>query len=237
MSRNAHAQQNAPSSAKRIVLLAIGSERGLCGRFNASVLERAQEYLDDAQAAGLQVDLAILGTRLVRLARRAGHTPSWIRALPITSLPLFHVAFDLARQWLALYEAQSLDAVDVAYNAYRRMGDSISTVVRLLPPAFPAVAPGAREEVWPPPVVETNPSSLYARVAEQYVALRLYELLLESAAAEHSTRYQLMEAATQNASRLIEELTLAVHSARRQAITREIQELAAGAGLLGRQRR
>jgi F-type H+-transporting ATPase subunit gamma len=84
--------------------------------------------------------------------------------------------------------------------------------------------------------VETDPVSLYVRVAEQYTALRLHELLLESAASEHAVRYQLMEAALQNANRLIDELTLAVQAARRQAITREMQELAAGAGLLGRQR-
>jgi F0F1-type ATP synthase gamma subunit len=56
--------------------------------------------------------------------------------------------------------------------------------------------------------------------------------LLESVAAEHAARYQLMEAAIRNAERLIEELTIAVQTARRHAITREMQELAAGAGLI-----
>jgi len=235
--RDARTRLHAPSDAKRIVFLMIGSERGLCGRFNALVFERAEEHLEEAQAAGFQVELAILGTRLVRLTRRAGYTPTWFRALPITSLPPFRVAFKLARQWLALYEAGALDAVDVAYNAYRRMGNYEPTVSRLLPSAPPALPPEAQEEVWPPPVVETDPSSLYARIAEHRTALYLYELLLESAAAEHSMRYQLMEAATQNANRLIEELTLVGQSTRRQAITREMQELAAGAGLLSRQRR
>ena len=209
----------------------------MCGRFNTSVFERAEEYLDEAQAAGLQAELAVLGTRLTRLTRRAGHTPSWFRALSTTSLPPFQVAFELARQWLALYEAGELDAVDVAYNAYRRMGNYEPTIARLLPPDLSVMTPKAREEVWPPPIIETDPLGLSARSAEQYTALHLYELLLESAAAEHSTRYQLMEAATQNANRLIEELTLAVQSTRRQTITREVQELAVGAGLLGRQRR
>ena len=60
-----------------------------------------------------------------------------------------------------------------------------------------------------------------------------YRILLSSAAAEHSARYQLMEGATRNSGRLIAELTLALQSARQQAITAEMQELAAGAGLLG----
>ena len=57
--------------------------------------------------------------------------------------------------------------------------------------------------------------------------------MLDSTAAEHSARYQLMEGATQNSNRLIDELTLALQAARQQAITVEMQELAAGAGLIG----
>ncbi len=65
--------------------------------------------------------------------------------------------------------------------------------------------------------------------------MRLYGLLLDSAAAEHSTRYQLMESATQNAERLISELTRVVQTGRQKEITQEMQELAAGAGLIGPQ--
>jgi F-type H+-transporting ATPase subunit gamma len=68
-------------------------------------------------------------------------------------------------------------------------------------------------------------------------AARFHEVLIVSAAAEHSTRYQLMDGAAQNAERIIDELTLAIHAARQQAITREMQELAAGAGLIGRRPR
>jgi F-type H+-transporting ATPase subunit gamma len=84
-----------------------------------------------------------------------------------------------------------------------------------------------------PTIIETDPLSLYTHVIEQWTATRLYELLLESATAEHSTRYELMGAATQNADRLIDELTLAIQTTRQQAITQEMQELAAGAGMIG----
>jgi len=64
--------------------------------------------------------------------------------------------------------------------------------------------------------------------------VRFYSLLLESAAAEQSMRCQLLDGATRNAERLIEEMMMVVQTARRQAITRETQELAVGAGLVGR---
>ena len=88
-------------------------------------------------------------------------------------------------------------------------------------------------EPWPPPIIETDPLGLYARLIEQWTSASLHGLLLESAAAEHSARFQLLEGATQNAERLIAELTLVVQTARQQAITREMQELATGAGLVG----
>jgi F-type H+-transporting ATPase subunit gamma len=90
-----------------------------------------------------------------------------------------------------------------------------------------------KEERGIPVIVETDPLSLYARVIKQLTATRLYELLLESATAEHATRYELMGAATQNTDRLIAELTQAIQTARQQAITQEMQELAAGAGMIG----
>ncbi|MCK4451452.1 MAG: F0F1 ATP synthase subunit gamma, partial [Anaerolineae bacterium] len=111
--------------------------------------------------------------------------------------------------------------------------------VRLIPPTLPtpeASPPDGRRsltEPWPPPIIETDPLSLYARVVEQLTAASLYRLLLESAAAEHVARFQLLEGATQSAERLIAELTLVVQTARQQAITREMQELAVGAGLIG----
>jgi len=221
----------------RVVALAIGTERGLCGRFNVAVVERAERYLAEQTAAGAQVELMALGTRVCRVFQRRQRPLAWLGALSATALPPCRLAFDLTRQWLARYEEHELDAVDLVYNAYHGTARYEPTVVRLIPPALPTPGPpdGRRSltEPWPPPIIETDPLSLYARVIEQLTAISLYRLLLESAAAEHSARYQLMEAATQSAERLIDELTLVVQTARQQAITQEMQELAVGAGLIG----
>ncbi len=216
----------------RVVALVVGSERGLCGRFNVAVVERAERYLAEQETVGAQVELVALGTRVRRIFQRRQRPLAWADTLSITGLPPYRLAFDLTRRWLARYEQRELDAVDLVYNAYHGMGRYETTVARLIPPQLPK-GQNSLSEPWPPPIIETDPLSLYACVVEQWAAVRLYGLLLDSAAAEHSTRYQLMESATQNADRLIEELTLAVQAARRHAITRDVQELAAGAGLIG----
>lgn len=217
------------SLGARGVVLVIGSERGLCGRFNIALIEATSNYWQTHAQDGHAIELWVLGSRLVRLIRHR-RVPDWSGALSATALPPFSTAWHLSHRWLAAYEARRLDAVDVIYNAYRGPGVYTPSTVRLLPPAPPPVN---REEVWPPPIVETDPRRIYARLVEQWVALSLYRALLESAASEHSTRFQLMESATENAERLIFELTQLVQSARKQAITREMQELAVGAGLVG----
>lgn len=217
----------------RVVALVIGSERGLCGRFNAAVVERAERYLAEQTAAGAQVELTALGTRVRRILRRHQQPLAWSGALSVTALPPYRLAFDLTRRWLTRYEEREVDAVDLVYNAYRGSARYEPTVARLIPPTLPT--PEADALPWPPPIIETGPLSLYARVVEQWATVSLYWLLLDSAAAEHSARFQLLEASTQNIERLIDELTLAVQTARQQEITQEMQELAAGAGLIGPQ--
>jgi F-type H+-transporting ATPase subunit gamma len=130
------------------------------------------------------------------------------------------------------YTAGEIEAVDVLYNTYQGAGAYTPEVKRVIPPDLPPGTQGDTEELWPPPIIDTNPARLREQVGQQWTTVTLYRLLIDSATAEHSARYQIMENATQNTQRLIEELTLAVQNARKQAITQEMQELAAGAGLI-----
>lgn len=221
--------------AGRVVALVVGSERGLVGRFNTALVERTASYLVKQESADVRVELLVLGTRVENVLQRRGLRPVWSRELSLTALPPYSLAHELTQRWLMRYEQRELDAVDLIYNTYQGVGQFKTRVRRLIPPRLPEMkARGERTpDIWPPPIVETPPMSLYIQVVEQWAGVSLYELLLDSAAAEHSTRYQLMESATQNAERLIAELTSVVKAARRHEITQEMQELAAGAGLIG----
>ncbi|MBC7260507.1 MAG: F0F1 ATP synthase subunit gamma, partial [Chloroflexi bacterium] len=123
-----------------------------------------------------------------------------------------------------------LDAVEVIYNAPRGFIHYEPTILRLLPPTIPSVPV---EESQFPPIIETDPTGLYMRLAELWLTAKLYQILLDSAVAEHSARYQLLDGATQNAERLIEELKLSLQVARQEAITAEMLDLISGAGMIG----
>ncbi len=215
----------------RVAALVIGSERGLCGQFNAALAERTKEYLSERSAQ--PVDLMALGSRLMRTLDRRGHTLAWHERLSVTSLPSYTKTVDWTQRWLARYEDESLDAVDVIYNAYHGTATYEPTVVRLIPPAVVVDGAGRDDEaLWPPSIIETDPLRLYVATVEQWTAVKLYSLLLDSVAAEHSKRYQLLESAVQNIERIIGDLTLTIQAARQYEITQEMQELAVGAGLL-----
>ncbi|MBS3783239.1 MAG: F0F1 ATP synthase subunit gamma [Anaerolineae bacterium] len=224
----------------RVKALVIGSERGLCGRYNVAIVDETERYLRHQSQEGADVELLVLGSRAKRILGRRGYDAREAGKLSVTTLPPFSLAFRLADSWLAAYEKHELDTVHLIYNDYQGTGAYEPTVTPLIPPRLPqggaarskgeGSVPGS---AWPPPIIDTDPLSLYATVVEQWAAVQLYEVLLDSSAAEHSTRFQLMESATQNADQLVDELTLVIQTARRQAITQEMTELAAGAGLIG----
>ena len=171
-----------------------------------------------------------LGTRAQQAFRRKGHVPVWSGRLSVTALPPYGLCCRLASEWLWDYERHELDTVEVIYNAYKGMGRYEPMAMRVLPPSL--CVPTQVETDWPP-IIETDPIQLYARVVELWLSTMLYDIMLESAAAEHSARYQLLDRAAQNAEHLIEELTLFLQASRQESITSEMQNLASAAGLIG----
>jgi F-type H+-transporting ATPase subunit gamma len=219
--------------AKRVGTLVIGSERGLCGAFNSSLVQYANPVLEGYAESGQMVRLAVLGSRARRSLERIGRSPDWVRPLPMTAVPSVELANELTLDWLRRYEAHEIDAVYVIYNAYRNSRLYEPIVTRLIPPSL--AAQSGLASVWPAPYVDADPVDLYRRLARLWTVSEMYRILLSSTAAEHSTRFQLMEGATQNTQRLTQELTLALQAVRQRAITAEMLDLAAGAGMLGAQ--
>lgn len=225
--------KRAQAVAGVIEVLVIGSERGLCGAFNSSLIQNADPILAGYAARGQAIHLGVLGSRARRSLERVGRSPDWFRPLPMTSLPSVELANELTVDWLRRYEVFEIDAVYVIHNAYRDSRVYEPAVARLIPPSLPVLSGG--KPSWSAPYVDAKPVDLYRRLVRLWTISEVYRILLSSTAAEHSTRFQLMEGATQNTQRLTQELTLALQAVRQRAITAEMLDLAAGAGMLGTQ--
>lgn len=217
---------------RRVIVLLVGSERGLCGRFHIELANHLESYRQRKQAEGMEVETWVLGSRMKRRLEQRGQPMAWFRSSSPSGLPDFNQTFQWLRLLLSEYEKGEIESVQLIHNASKSGGRVYPQIVQLIPPPLSEWRVEAPQLAWPPPIIETDPVTLYFRLIEQHLATQFLQSLLESAEAEHSTRFHLMEEATKNAERLMDELNNLVQFSRRQAITQEMQELAVGSGLL-----
>ncbi|MBN1265310.1 MAG: F0F1 ATP synthase subunit gamma [Anaerolineales bacterium] len=240
------------SGGPNVLILALGSERGLCGQFNPAAIGMLQKVSADLPLKKKNARIWAVGSRFIRLVSRDGFKPEWSTSFPGGALPPFSMALDLTNRILDAYEKGAVDEVIVVYNQGSRTGRLAARSVRLIPPDPAGVFQADEQAVhqstrggyqsaekvssssqsWPPPIIETDPVQLLGRLVEHTLTIQMYEFLLASVAAENATRFFLMEEATQNVDRLIDELEVMVQLDRQQKITQEMGELAAGSGLI-----
>ena len=220
-----------PTIADTIYLL-IGSERGLCGRFNTSMVENALSYIEQKGHSSFKI--WVMGSRLLRELERIGVQVSWRKPLPASSLPSYQQSYVLTQNWLELYEAYAFNQFIVLYNQTVSGGVYEFSSLNLLPYEINYTVNGKEnaQSQWPPPIIETDPKGIYNQIIQHFIASSFHQALLKSAAAEHSARYILMQEASENADEIIEELVRVINAERKRKITQELQELAVSAGLL-----
>jgi F-type H+-transporting ATPase subunit gamma len=226
---------------KRILLLAVSGERGLCGAFNSNVIRRAVEFLREHSAENPEI--ITLGRKIRDAMRKqrwkvvAEHVDLATRLDPAR-------AAEIAKAVIAAYEAEEIDAVYIVFNEFKSVLSQNLTLQKLLPiepeqAAAGAVGTGhgdAHEKAQEPAVeylYEQPPAELFGHLLPRYVQVQIFRALAESAAAEHAARMTAMDSATRNAGELIDKLTLYMNKVRQAAITKEIIEVVSGAASAG----
>jgi len=217
------------TSDRRLVIMA-GTERGLCGRLDQDLIEFVKNSLQK-QMFPEDTELVVIGGRLGKAVEKQLFKPNSVIAESSTALPSYPQIFRMTKDWIRRVGSGELDRVLVVFTAFKGATHRKPSVMQLLPYDLDVEAAEQLEQ-WPPPIIETDPAQLFVRVYEHLAAIRFYDALLQTKASIHSARFQMMEDSTKNAERLIEDLTVILQTERRQNITREMQELAVGAGLL-----
>lgn len=223
-------QQEHPLLARRperkILLVVVTADRGLCGAFNANLLRTAENYIRERGRD--KVSLVAVGRKGRDFFRR--------RAVKITAEYVnifrqleFSHAKELADKIIELYTEESVDAVDFVYNEFKSMMAQNVKVERYLP----------IEPLVPPPgeflvdyIYEQPPAEILKVLLPRYVEVEVFRALLESQAAEYAARMTAMDSATNNADELIETLRLKLNRLRQAGITKEIIEVVSGAQAL-----
>jgi len=234
----AAAQRDAPhpllaprDRVRRIEMVVLVSDRGLCGAFNTNVLKRAEAELARRERDVEGVSLTLVGRKAVDFYRRRRAEAISRQVTGIGRVEYGH-AVDVARHLAARYEAGEVDEVLLAYSEFVTTMTQRPTVTRLLPfVAGPEEGAGADEEKLPYEI-EPSPERLLEVLVPKALEVSLFRALLEVQAGEHAARMTAMESATRNTEDLIDSLTLQYNRARQAAITKELVEIVSGAEAL-----
>ncbi len=227
---------------EKLLVIVISADRGLCGAFNTNVLRKTMEFLRENKSK--QIELVAVGKR-ARDAMRRTRLPLKAELIGATMNVKFSDAKELAEMAVAAYTSGEADAVYLVFNEFKNVIMQRLVVDRLLPLRPEVVTPehaetggghttaGAPRRAEVDYIYEQPPKQIFDRLIPRYVETEVYRALLESSAAEHAARMTAMDAATRNASDLIDSLTLHMNKVRQAAITKEIIEVVSGAASAG----
>jgi F-type H+-transporting ATPase subunit gamma len=205
---------------KRIQLVLVTSDRGLCGGYNANLVRAAEAFIRN-HGAGKEILLAFVGRKGADYyRRRRGETGE--RYLNFLSTPAEELAAAIAEKLISRFVDGETDAVYLIYSHFRSALSQVPTVEKILPVALSETQePEQLTEYLYEPGAEELLSSLLPKITE----IKIQRALLEAAASEHGARMTAMDSATTNASKMMGSLTLQMNRARQASITRELMEI------------
>jgi F-type H+-transporting ATPase subunit gamma len=207
---------------RRIQIILLTSDRGLAGAFNSNLIKAAQKFIADHRDA--QIELELLGRKGRDFFRRRNAVVSG-EHIGLFNRPAYADAAEIASKVTGRIVNDEVDAVYLIYNEFKSVLAQNLTVQRILPVEAP---PGEPVDY----IFEEPVEQLMASLLPKYVAIQIFTAMLETAAAEHAARMTAMDAATSNASEVIDDLTLFMNRVRQASITREIIEVVSGASAL-----
>ncbi len=211
----------------RKVLVVIAADKGLCGGFNSNIMRRSLELLRTTPGE-VAVTLVVVGRKARDFYRRRPYTVRSEQIGFFDRLAYAHAAA-LGQELVKAYVAEETDEVQLVYNEFKSVASQRVVADRLLP-----------IEPLPPPedfaaidfIYEPSPRVILEGLLPKHIEVQVYRALMESLAGEYGARMTAMDAATKNASEMIDLLTLQFNKARQERITKELLEVVGGAEAL-----
>ncbi|MGK7951894.1 MAG: F0F1 ATP synthase subunit gamma [Xenococcaceae cyanobacterium] len=239
---------------RKVGLLVVSGDRGLCGGYNSNVIRRAEQRAKELEAEGVEYTFVLVGRKAKQYFERR-NAPIDKVYFGLEQIPTSTEASQIADELLSLFLSETVDRVELIYTRFVSLISSRPVVQTLLPltvqglevkddEIFRLTTRGGefqveREKVtteltsFPQDMIfEQEPVQILDSLLPLYLNNQLLRALQESAASELAARMTAMNNASDNASDLIGTLTLSYNKARQASITQEILEVVAGANAL-----
>ena len=212
-------------SVKRVGYVIVSTDRGLCGGLNANLFRKLLGEIREWQGKGVEIDIVTIGSKASAFFRR-------LKVNVVGSVthlgerPQVAQLIGVIKVMLDAYSAGKVDRVNLAYNDFVNTMTQKVTIDALLP--LPPAEEFVSAHNWDY-LYEPDPETVMEHVLTRYVESLVYQATLENLASEHAARMVAMKSASDNATKLIDNLTLVYNKARQAAITQEISEIVGGA--------
>jgi F-type H+-transporting ATPase subunit gamma len=217
---------------KKVLIVAVSSNRGLAGAFNANVIKTANllisEKYSDQYSKG-NVSIIGIGKKTQDYYQKRkynviGNNNELYNALT------FENASVIAEEIMQGFVKGDYDRVEVIYNQFKNAAMQILTTEQLLPVVRQQITASAGKSV--DYILEPSQEEIVEQLIPKSIKLQLYKAILDSHASEHGARMTAMDKATENAGDLLKALKLSYNQARQAAITTELTEIVSGAAAL-----
>ena len=212
---------------KRVAVIAVASDTGLCGTFNTNVINRVRAVLDGYMASNVEVEVYTVGKKMHDAVKKLGYTLHE-ELMSQSSTPQYSEVAIVARNLMARFSDGAIDKVEVVYSHFKSAAKQEPVNEILLPVELKMAEADSQAAV--DYIVEPGRDELLGALVPKVVEVKMYTALLDAVAAEHAARVLAMQVATDNATDLISELTLEYNKGRQQAITNELLDIMSGAG-------
>lgn len=217
---------------RKVLLVVLTSDRGLCGGFNSSIIKSTEVALAETKKRAEAVSVAFIGRKAHQYFKNRDIS-IYKNYSEVMSNVTFAVAKEIADELMGLYLDGTFDEIRFIYNEFKSAIAQDVVSKQFLPIQFPHVSPnqsGLESKV--DFLYEPNKQDIFKLLLPRHFHTQVHRSLLESLASEHGARMSAMEAATKNAGEMIKALTLAYNRLRQGAITNELIEIVSGAEAL-----
>ncbi|HYD56130.1 MAG TPA: F0F1 ATP synthase subunit gamma [Burkholderiales bacterium] len=212
-------------SVKRVGLIVVTTDKGLCGALNTNVLRLVLNQYKEWQAQGEEIEVCALGNKGLGFMQRLGANIV-SQATQLGDRPQMDKLIGVIKVMLDGYTADRFDRLLIAYTRFVNTMKQEPVIEQLLPLAGERM--GAPETAWDY-IYEPDARAVLDQVLTRYIEAIIFQAVAENMASEQSARMVAMKAASDNAATLIDELTLVYNKNRQAAITKELSEIVGGA--------
>lgn len=222
-------QRSSDAPVRPTLVVVVTADKGLCGGFNTNIIKEASNVVANSGAAGSS--LGLVGRKGGEFFRKRGFEVLF-EQLDVFNQLKYHHAQTIGRNVIEAFVSNEVESVQLVYNEFKSVLQQRVVVDQVLPIRVDQSSPVGTGERLSDYLYEPEPAAIFDKLIPRYVEIQFYRALLESAAAEHAARLTAMEAASNNATEMIEDLTLYMNKVRQATITGEIIEIVSGAEAL-----